>query len=210
MNIFDDLIVKKPSLINSFKTRYHKNTQENKSKILNIFPEYQNNFKIYFKQTKRKYTYKEKVAKCLIEIIINYKICSYLCIENEQYSPITFKKKIINKDYSFVVMCIDGCEKNLDGVGNNLVGYLLEISISNKDFDQSKDTFISFLKETTDLNDTYVFNSIFHYLIHNDVLSITEKQINQLREIIKEITLDDIIKLKKEIFTNDYKVVTGY
>ncbi len=209
-DIFKNLITKKTISQNSTRKSCCQNTQKNIGKVLNVNSEYQKNLKIYFKQTKVNYTYKEKVAKCLIEIIINYKICSFLCIDNEQYSPITFKRKIVNKDYSFIVVCLDGYEKNLKGISDNLAEYLLDIFISNKDFNQSMKTFISFLNETTDIDDTYVFNSIFHYLVYEDVLSITDKHVNQLRKMIKKITLDDIIKLKKEIFTSDYKVVTGY
>ncbi len=210
VDIFKNLIPKKTISQNSTRKSCCQNTEKNICKVLNISSEFQKNLRIYFKQTKVNYTYKEKVAKCLIEIIINYKICSYLCIENEQYSPITFKNKIINEDYSFIVVYMDGYEKIINGIANNLVGYLLDFFISNKDFNQSKDTFASFLDETTDINDVYVFNNIFHHLIYDDVLCITEKHVNQLKKMIKEITLDDIIKLKKEIFTSDYKVVTGY
>ncbi len=207
VEISEKLVPNKTIFQNSFKTYCCQNTKEKTSKVLNIQSDYQKNLRIYFKQTKSDYTFKEKVAQCLIEIIINYKICSYLHIKNEQYIPIVFRRKVINDDYSFIVMCMDGYEKNLK---DNFVGYLLDIPISKEDFIQSKDTFILFLNETIDIDDTYVFNSIFHYLIYNEAPSITEEQINQLRRIMKEITLDDIIKLKEEIFTNDYKVVISY
>lgn len=206
---FESLITKETIFQNSIRTNCCQNMKKTISKVLNINSDYQKNQRIYFNQTKMNYTYKEKVTKCLIEIIINYKICLYLCIENEQYSPIMFKRKIVNEDYSFIVVCIDGYEKKIKGM-EELVEYLLNIYISNRDFNQSKDTFISFLNETTDINDTFVFNNIFHYLIYDDILSITENHVNQLGKMINEITLDDIIKLKRDIFTSDYKVVTSY
>ncbi|MCB2314113.1 insulinase family protein [Clostridium tagluense] len=185
----------------------YKNITNNK--ILNIDSRYRQQLKVYFKYTNRVFNEKENAAIYILEIIMNYKICTLLDINIEEFSPISFKRKIIDNDYVFFILCINKYEEKKESNIIKFVDNILEISISNIDVEQAKNVFYELINQIDYVDEGYTHNNIFHYLTNNELLAVTKEQVNTLRNMVKCISLEEICKIKEKIYNDNYKVITN-
>lgn len=185
----------------------YKNITNNK--ILNVDSQYRQQFKVYFKYTNKVFSEKENAAIYILEIIMNYKICSLLDISMEEFSPIYFKRKVIDNDYVFFILCINKYKEKKESNIKKFVDNILDISISNTDVEQAKHVFYELIDRIEDVDEGYTHNNIFHYLTNNELLATTKEQINTLHNIVKSTSLKEICKMKEKIYNDNYKIITN-
>lgn len=197
--------IKEYNKINNIKDNMCKNIGNNK--LLYINSRYDPQLKIYFKQNNKIFSEKEKVIIYMLEIILNYKICDLFDINKGKLSPIFFRKKIIDNNNIFYVLCINRYNEIQTYEVKKLVDYIVNMLITDMDIEKAKYMFNSLIEEIDDINESYTYSNVFHYLIHNELLAITKQQIDILTNMIKHINLKEVCKIHRYIYGSEYKIV---
>lgn len=141
------------------------------------------------------------ITENIFEMVIQIRILEVLKEFQNSNLKIEIKRKMIKESYYFISVSVQGLKQQ-----NRYYTFNFE-NISMKEFYNVKQMLIHNLKEMKSVNMAFIINNIQNYYIYNDMLMLTESDINSVVKNLEFLTYKKFTEKLQEIKTDNIKIV---
>ncbi|MEK4852947.1 insulinase family protein [Paenibacillus sp. FSL H7-0756] len=166
---------------------------------------------IYYQQFYKSLNLKAKLTRMLFEVIAKKSIEEYVSVSS--YAPRCSEISATDKHvsdylyYAVFTLNFNNIDDTLSYFAEDIVDYLNHLLITEERLKASKESISPFLCEPEKASRSQIFQNISSHIFYGEPIHITSNQYNQLKELLDQVEVNDLINYKNWILNTPCKIV---
>lgn len=174
-------------------------------------PSYHNEVEIYYQYSYKSLNLKSKITRMLYEAVTKKSIDEYVSASPYAHrcSGISVTDKHVSANLYYVVFSLSftTIDDTLSRFAENVVNFLNHLLITEEILQASKENISPFFYEQEEPNRVQTFQNLSCHIFYGEPIHITTNQYSQLKELIDQIEVSDLMDYREWILNAPCKIV---